>query len=174
MKMRGILTPSKILDYLDGEDIEKKISALLEKETAGTERRKEEFYEVMNSSLSKEEKEDAVKALVNEKLTDSDNIEREQRLAALRIRKDYAELKKNEDRAFKAILAGKFLKYDRYIEEAAKIADLVDMGLEYLENAREFFEGLEVTKVRLVSEEEAKEHLRAGAVRHVSSMERFL
>ena len=87
-------TLREVLDYLSGEDVEKKIEALVAKDSVEFERRKEEFYGVMDLSLSKEEKEDAVKRLMNEKLSDPSRAEKEQRLAALQIRKDYAEFKK--------------------------------------------------------------------------------
>ena len=80
--------------------------------------------------------------------------------------------KKNEDKAFDTILSGKIPKYDRYIAKAAKASDLVDMGLEFLENAREFFSSLKITKVRLLSEEEAKK--RKYPVLHLDSVDPLL
>ena len=40
-KLRGILLPSKILDYLSQEDVDKKIEALLEKDQEEVVRSKE-------------------------------------------------------------------------------------------------------------------------------------
>jgi hypothetical protein len=54
-------------------------------------------------------------------------------------------------------LAGDFGKYERCVAKAADVADLVDMGLEYIENLPEFFSAFKVTKVSILSEEEAKQ-----------------
>ena len=156
-KLRGILLPSKILDYLSQEDVEKKIEALLEKDQEEAARSKEELKNALESSLPGEEKERLIQQMFNESLTGKASIERQQRMAALTLRRDYAELKKNENRAFRALLAGDFGKYERCITKASDVADLVDMGLEYIENLPEFFSAFKVTKVSILSEEEAKQ-----------------
>jgi uncharacterized protein with von Willebrand factor type A (vWA) domain len=156
-KMRGILIPSKILDYLSQEDVEEKIEALLLKDQEERAHYKEDFHNMMSSSLPKEEKARLLQEMINESLMGTASIEREQRLAALKLREDYAELKKNENRAFHALLAGDRAKYERCISKAAEIADLVDMGLEYLENLPEFLSSFKVKKVSILSEEEAKQ-----------------
>jgi hypothetical protein len=159
------LTHSEILDYLSKEDVEKKIEALLVKDTEQREQRREAFNEMIESSIPDEEKERVIQDMVNESFSGSAAIEREQRLTALQIREDYADLKKNENRAFNAILAGNLAKYDRCIAKAVKAADMVDMGLEFLENAADFFSQFKVTKVKFVSEEEAKQRLNTKTLR---------
>jgi hypothetical protein len=76
-------------------------------------------------------------------------------MAALRIRKDYADFKKHENDAFKAIVAGNLPKYERAMMKAVEAGNLVDMGLEYIENAYRFFSNFKLTKMSLLSPEEA-------------------
>jgi uncharacterized membrane protein YheB (UPF0754 family) len=156
-KMRGILTPSAILDYLTKEDIEEKIEGLLEKDFQIREKRKKELHDMLESSMSREEKAEVIKDMVNESFSGKETVEQGQRLAALQIRQDYAEFKKQENRAFKALLAGKFSKYNHCIDKAAEAADSVDAGLEFLEFAPEFFSQLKVTNVKFLSKEEVEQ-----------------
>jgi hypothetical protein len=148
--LRGILASSEILDYLTKEDVEKKIEALMERESQRRAERAEEFEKTLNSSLSNEEKEQLMLETVNERISGQEAIERDQRMAALQIRHDYADFKKHEDDAFKALVAGNFSKYERAILKAVEAGNLVDMGLEYIENAHRFFSNFKVTKVSLL------------------------
>jgi hypothetical protein len=154
---RGILLPSKILDFLSQEDVDKKIEALLQNDRDDIKRRKEDFENMLGSSLPNEEKERLMKEIINENVAGRAAVEREQRVTALKLRADYEELKKNENRAFHALLAGNISKYERCIVKAADIADLVDMGLECLENLPKLLASFKVDNVRLLSEEEAKQ-----------------
>jgi hypothetical protein len=65
------------------------------------------------------------------------------------------DFKKHENDAFEAVVAGNFRKYERSLVHAAEAGDLVDMGLEYIENAHRFFSNFKVTKMRVLSPEEA-------------------
>jgi uncharacterized protein with von Willebrand factor type A (vWA) domain len=168
-KMRGILLPSKILDYLSKEDVEEKIEALLQKDKEKRSHYKEDFEKMMASSLPKEEKARLMKEMINESLAGNASIEREQRITALALKEDYAKLKKNEDGAFYALLAGDLPEYERYISKAADVADLVDMGLEYLEMIPEFLASFKVKNVQILSEEEAKQRDPSKIVRLKSS-----
>ena len=168
------MTYSEILDYLSQEDVEQKIETLLAKDRERREERLQEFEEVMHSSLPPEEKEQRMKNIMNARISGQETVEKEQRLAALQVRSDYAKLKKFENEAFNALVAGNRAKYDRAINQAATIADQVDMGLEFIENAPKFFDNFRVTKVRLLSKEEAAEHERQNPdvirLKNVSSL----
>jgi hypothetical protein len=153
--LRGILTGSEILDYLSREDVDKKIEALIEKNTQHWAKRAEEFENTLNSDLPEEEKERLMTEMLNERISGREAVEKEQRTAALQVRKDYADFKKHENEAFEAIVAGNTRKYDRALMQAAEAGDLVDMGLEYIENAHRFFSNFKVTKMRVLSPEEA-------------------
>jgi hypothetical protein len=169
-KMRGILLPSKILDFLSQEDVDKKIEALLQKDRDDIKRRKEDYENMMESSLPDEEKERLMKDMINESLVGRAALEREQRMTAIKLRADYEELKKNENRAFYALLAGNIPKYERCIVKAADIADLVDMGLECLENLPRLLSSFKVKNVRFLSEEEAKQEDSAQTI-HLKSID---
>jgi hypothetical protein len=153
--LRGILTNSEILDYLTQEDVEKKIEALMEKNEQHWTERAEEFENTLNSTLPGEEKERLMLEMVNDRISGREAVEKAQRMGALQIRKDYADFKKHENEAFKAIVAGNFPKYERALMKAVEAGNLVDMGLEYIENAHRFFSNFKVTKMRLLSPEEA-------------------
>ncbi|MDR1377809.1 MAG: hypothetical protein LBJ36_01995 [Synergistaceae bacterium] len=168
--MRGILLPSKILDYLSQEDVNKKIESLLQKDKEDIKRRRDDFENMLESSLPEEEKARLMKDMINESFGGRASLEREQRLVALKLREDYAELKKNENRAFHALLAGNIPKYERCISKAADFSDLVDMGLEYLENLPEFLSSFKVKDVRFLSEEEAKQR-DSSKVIHLKSID---
>ena len=158
--LRGILMPSEILDYITREDVDKKIEALLEKDKEQRKKRIQELEDVAASPLSNEEKETLIQDIINERISGQAAIEQEQRKVALQIRRDYSQFKKHESDAFNAIVKGNIVKYDRSMIKAAEAADLVDMGLEYLENVDKFFQSFNVTKVRILSEEEAEERRR--------------
>jgi hypothetical protein len=145
---------SEILDFITKEDVEKKIEALMEKDNQYWAERAEEFEKTMTSSLPEEEKERLMLDMVNDRISGREAVEKEQRMAALRLRQDYVDFKKHEDDAFKAIVAGNYPHYDRSLMAAAKAGDLVDMGLEYIENAHRFFSNFKVTKMRILSPEE--------------------
>ena len=164
-KLRGMLMPSKILDFLSQDNVEKKIEALLEQDSEKRARRREEFDEVVNSSLPAEEKERRMQEIVNESLVGPDAIEKEQRMAALKLRDDYADLKRYEKKAFSALLQGDIDKYERCIKKMADLADFVDMGIEFIENAPEFFSSFKVTKVRILSDEEDPETIASNVIR---------
>jgi hypothetical protein len=153
--LKGILTRSEILDYLTKEDLDKKIEALMEKDSQRQAERAEEFEKAIASSLPDEEKERLITEIVNDSISGREAVEKEQRMVALQIRKDYANFKKHEDDAFKAIVAGNFPKYERALMKAVEAGNLVDMGLEYIENAHRFFSNFKVKKVRLLSPEES-------------------
>jgi hypothetical protein len=153
--LRGILTSSEILDYLTKEDVEKKIEALMEKDAKRWAERAAEFEKTAASSISDKEKERLILEMVNERISGREAVEKEQRMAALQLRQDYADFKKHENAAFKAIVAGNFPKYERALMDAVEAGNLVDMGLEYIENAHRFFSNFKVTKMRLLSPEEA-------------------
>jgi hypothetical protein len=155
--LRGILTNSEILDYITKEDVEKKIEALMEKDAQRWEERAAEFENAAASSLPDEEKERLMMAIVNDRISGREAIEKEQRVAALQVRKDYAEFRKHENDAFKAIVAGNVPKYERALLKAVEAGNLVDMGLEFIENAHRFFSNFKVTKMKLLSPEEASE-----------------
>ncbi|MDR1133508.1 MAG: hypothetical protein LBL05_05055, partial [Synergistaceae bacterium] len=125
-KRRGMLMPSKILDYLNHDDVEKKIGALLGQDAEKRARRREEFEEVANSSLPNEEKERRMQEIVNESLVGPAAIEKEQRMAALKLREDYEEFKRYEKKAFSALLQCDIPKYERCVMKAADLADFVD------------------------------------------------
>jgi hypothetical protein len=95
--------------------------------------------------------------IIKERMSGQATIEKEQRMTALRVRQDYANFKKHEKEAFKAIVSGNFPKYNRAIVKAVDASNLVDMGLEFIENAPQFFSGFKVTKVSILSKEEAQE-----------------
>jgi hypothetical protein len=152
--LRGILTSSEILDFLTKEDVEKKIEALLEKNAQHWADRAEEFEKTLTSTLPDGEKERLMMEMVNERISGREAVEKEQRMAALQIRKDYADFKKHENEAFNAMVAGNFNKYERAMMDAVEAANLVDMGLEYIENAHRFFSNFKVTKMRVLSPEE--------------------
>jgi hypothetical protein len=155
--LRGILTSSEILDYLSKEDVEKKIEALMERDVQHWTNRSEEFEKTITSALPNEEKERLMMEIVNDRISGREAVEKEQRMAALQIRKDYDDFKKHENDAFKAIVAGNFPKYERALMNAVEAGNLVDMGLEYIENAHRFFSNFKVTKMSLLSPEEARE-----------------
>ena len=94
--------------------------------------------------------------IVNDRISGQETVEKEQRMAALQVRKDYADFKRHEDDAFKAIVAGNFPKYELALMKAVDAGNFVDMGLEYIENAHRFFSNFKVTKMRLLSPEDAK------------------
>jgi hypothetical protein len=119
----------------------------------------------MASSLPEEEKARLMKEMINESLAGKDAIEREQRMVALALKEDYAELKKNEDGAFYALLAGDLPEYEKCVSKASEVADLVDMGLEYLEIIPEFLSSFKVKNVQFLSEEEAQQKNSANVVR---------
>jgi hypothetical protein len=152
--LRGILMGSEILDYLTREDVEKRVEALIEKNAQHWTERAEEFEETLNSTLPDEEKERLMMEIVNDRISGREAVEREQRMAALQIRKDYADFKRHEDDAFKAIIAGNFPKYERAMMNAVEAGNLVDMGLEFIENAHRFFSSFKVTKMRILPSEE--------------------
>jgi hypothetical protein len=154
--LRGILTSSEILDYLTKEDVEKKIEALMEKNAQNWAERAKEFEKTLNSDLPAEEKERLMMEIVNDRISGREAVEKEQRIAALQVREDYTNFKRHENDAFKAIVAGKFLKYEHALMKAVEAGNLVDMGLEYIENAHRFFSNFKVTKMTLLSPEEAK------------------
>jgi hypothetical protein len=154
--LRGILTGSEILDYITKEDVEKKIEALLEKDSQRWAERSEEFEKTMESSLPEDEKERLMLEMLNDRISGREAIAKEQRMAALRLRQDYADFKKYQDDAFRAIVAGNFPKYDLEIMKAAEAGNFVDMGLEYIENAHRFFSNFKVTKMSVISPEEAE------------------
>jgi hypothetical protein len=147
--LRGILTSSEILDYLTKEDVEKKIGALMEKDAQYWAERSAEFDKTISSSLPGEEKERLMIDMMNERISGQKAVEKEQRMIALQIRRDYEEFKKHEEDAFKAVISGDFRKYDRSIVNAAKASDMVDMGLEFIENAHKFFSNFKVTKMKI-------------------------
>ena len=153
--LRGILTGSEILDYLTKEDVEKKIEALMKKDDQRWAQRSAEFEETISSSLPEEEKERRMIEMVNDNISGREAVEKEQRRAALRLRQDYADFKKHENDAFKAIVAGNIPKYERALSKAVEAGNYVDMGLEFIENAHRFFSNFKVTKMRIVSPEEA-------------------
>jgi hypothetical protein len=153
--LRGILTSSEILDYLTKEDVEKKIEALVKRDTQRWAERTAEFEKTMASSIPDEEKERLVLKMVNDRISGQEAIEKEQRMAALRVRQDYADFKRHENDAFKAIVGGNFKKYERAIMKAVEAGNFVDMGLEYIEHAHKFFSSFKVTKMRILSPEEA-------------------
>jgi hypothetical protein len=169
--LRGILTNSAILDYITKEDVEKKIEALMEKDSQRWAKRAEEFEETINSSLPNEEKERLMIEMVNDRISGRQAIEKEQRMAALRVREDYADFKKHENDAFKAIVAGNFPKYGRSLMKAVEAGNLVDMGLEFIENAHRFFSNFKVTKVKLLSPEEAEALSASKKVVHLDSVD---
>jgi hypothetical protein len=152
--LRGILTGSEILDYITKEDVEKKITALLEKDAQRRTERMAEFEETVESSLPDEEKERLLTELINEHISGTQSVEKAQRVAALQVRQDYANFKKHENEAYAAILAGKFSKYDKALMKAVAAGNLVDMGLEYIENAHRFFSNFKVKKVSILSPEQ--------------------
>jgi hypothetical protein len=154
--LRGILTSSEILDYLMKEDVDQKIEELMKKESQDRADRAEEFEKTINSSCSDEEKERLLLGIVNERISGQEAVEKGQRIAALQVRHDYKNFKKHENDAFKAIVAGNFPKYERALIRAVEAGNLVDMGLEYIENAHRFFSNFKVTKVSILSPEEAK------------------
>jgi hypothetical protein len=148
--LRGILTGSEILDYLTKEDVEKKIEALIEKNSRYWEERAAEFEKTLASTLPDEEKERLVMEMVNERISGQEAVETGQRMAALQVRKDYADFKKHENDAFNAIIAGKFHKYESALMKAVEAGNFVDMGLEYIENAPQFLSNFKVTNMRLI------------------------
>ncbi|MDR1579922.1 MAG: hypothetical protein LBS35_06155 [Synergistaceae bacterium] len=154
--LRGILTGSEILDYLTKEDVEKKIEALMEKDAQRWADRAEEFEKTVSSSLPDEEKERLMIDMVNERISGREAVETEQRMAALRLRQDYADFRKHENDAFNAIVSGNIPKYERALMKAVEAGNLVDMGLEYIENAQRFFSNFKVTKVKILSPEETR------------------
>jgi hypothetical protein len=154
--LRGILTSSEILDYLTKEDVEKKIKALMDKNTRHWAERAEEFEKTLTSDLPREEKERLMIEIVNDRISGREAVEKEQRMAALQVRKDYADFKKHENDAFQAIIAGQFLQYEDALMNAVESGNMVDMGLEYIENAHRFFSNFKVTKMTLLSPEEAE------------------
>ncbi|MDR3265326.1 MAG: hypothetical protein LBT15_04870, partial [Synergistaceae bacterium] len=82
--MRGILTRSEILDYLTKEDVEEKIEALLKKDSEQRTECMEEFENVVESPLPKEEKERLMLEIMKDRISGQGTIEKEQRMAALR------------------------------------------------------------------------------------------
>jgi hypothetical protein len=153
--MRGILTHSPVLDYLDREDVEEKIESLLQKNSEQRQKLKEEFEAtVEDDSLSKEEKESMMLKLLTESLTGKETVEMEQRLAALQIRQDYKDFRKNEDLAWKSLLRGNLRGYERAIREAVRSSYMVDQGLEYLDYVPKIHSSFKVTKASIVSKEE--------------------
>jgi hypothetical protein len=160
-----MLMPSKILDYISQDDVDKKIEALLDQDAEKRERRREEFEEVINSSLPKEEKERRMQDIVNESLVGPAAIEKEQRIAALQLRKDYTELMRYEKKAFSALLQGDIDKYERCIMKMADLADFVDMGIEFIENAPDFFSSFKVTGVRILDKDEDVSQMASKVIR---------
>ena len=171
--LRGILTGSEILDHLTREDVEKKIEALIEKNAQYWAERAEEFEKTLTSPLPDEEKERLMVALMNDRISGREAVEKEQRMAALRVRKDYADFKKHENDAFKAIVAGNFPKYERALMNAVDAGNFVDMGLEYIENAHRFFSNFKVKKMRLLSPEEASALSADKKVVHIDGVDGF-
>jgi hypothetical protein len=129
----------------------------MEKDSQYWAERSAEFKETITSSLPGEEKERRMMEMVNDRISGREAVEKEQRMAALRVRQDYADFRRHEDDAFKALVAGDFRKYERALMKAVEAGNLVDMGLEYIENARRFFSNFKVTKMKMniLSPEEA-------------------
>ncbi|MDR1621645.1 MAG: hypothetical protein LBS00_04650 [Synergistaceae bacterium] len=172
--LRGILTNSEILDYLTKEDVDKKIEALMKRDAQRRAERAEEFEKTVTSSLPDEEKERLMMEIVNDRISGQEAVEKEQRMAALQIRKDYADFKKHENDALKAIVAGNFPKYERALMKAVEAGNLVDMGLEYIENAHRFFSNFKVTKMSILSPEEANRLSATKKVVHIDGVDDFL
>jgi hypothetical protein len=162
---RGMLMPSKILDFLSQDNVDKKIEALLEQDAEKRTRRREEFNEAANSSLPKEEKERRMQDIVNEGLVGPDAVKKEQRMAALKLRDDYAEFRRYEKKAGSALLQGDMQKYERCVTKMADLADLVDMGIEFIENIPDFLSNFKVTKVRFLSDEEDPQTIASMVIR---------
>jgi hypothetical protein len=154
--LRGILTSSEILNYLTKEDVDKKIETLMERDAQRQRERSAELEKTLASSLPDEEKERLMLEMVNDRISGREAVEKGQRIAALQIRKDYADFKKHENDAYKAIVAANFPKYERALMKAVEAANQVDMGLEYIENAHRFFSSFKVTKMSILSPEEAR------------------
>jgi hypothetical protein len=133
----------------------------MEKDAQHWAERTAEFEKTLASSIPGEEKERLMVEMLNDRISGREAVAKEQRMAALRVRQDYADFKKHENDAFRAIVAGNFQKYERTIMKAVEASNFVDMGLEYIENAHRFFSSFKVTKMNVISPEEADTPLSA-------------